>query len=452
MRVHTLVVEIGSTITKVSAFSSLKGRNPVYLGKGIAKTTVEEGDVTKGLRKAIEDLKKKLNTEKLTWTHLFGNSSAAGGLRMTVHGLVPQMTAKAAKEAALGAGAIVKLITSGVIFPSQLKRVEEINPNIILLSGGVDFGEDRMVVENARRLSSISVRPPVIFAGNCAVKDEVRDIFESKGFKIYITENVYPEIDRLDVEPVRKVIQEVFEEHIIHAPGMEKIRNWVEGDIIPTPGAVMNSFKLLYKEIGDIMGFDVGGATTDVHSVTKGKKEKDSVVIYPEPVAKRTVEGDLGVYVSSRNVLKEVDPMERDDIEKKFKYLSPIPRKRTEISLTKKLAKICVRVSLLRHVGEMRYLYTPTGKIRAIFGRDLRNVKWVVGTGGVFTSIPSTKKFLKELFKGERDDRFLLPENPKILIDRYYIFSAMGTVAHLYPEGAKKLLLESLGFKDSLFG
>ncbi|MCD6168910.1 MAG: glutamate mutase L [Caldisericia bacterium] len=451
MRVHTLVVEIGSTITKVSAFSSLKGRNPRYLGKGIAKTTVDEGDVTRGLERAIDDLKNKLGTHKLTWTHLFGNSSAAGGLRMTVHGLVLEMTAKAAKEAALGAGAIVKLITAGLITPHDLKKIEEIKPNIILLSGGVDFGEDRIVVENAKRLSTISIKPPVVFAGNRAVRDIVRDIFKSKGFKVYITENVYPEIDKLNIEPVRKVIQGVFEEHIIHAPGMEKIRNWVEGDIIPTPGAVMNSFMLLYKEIGDIMGFDVGGATTDVHSVTKGKKDKDSIVIYPEPIAKRTVEGDLGVYVSAKNVLNEIDPLNREEIEKKFKYLSPIPEKRREVNLTKKLAEICVKTALLRHVGEVRYLYTPTGKIKAIFGKDLRNVKWVVGTGGVFTHIPSMKTFLKRLFKNTENERLLLPTNPKILIDKYYIFSAMGTISNLYPIGAKKLLLESLGFKDNLF-
>ncbi len=451
MKIEVLVVEIGSTITKISAFQNMKKGDPVYLGKGIAPTTINEGDVTIGLNNAIEDLKRKIKVDKLTWSHMYGNSSAAGGLKMTVHGLVPEMTAKAAKEAALGAGAITKLITSGLIGNFDLKKVEEIKPNIILLSGGVDYGEKDMVIENAKRLSTLSIRPPVIYAGNKAIQEEVKEIFEKNGFKIYITENVYPEIDKLNIEPVRKIIQKVFEEHIVVAPGMEKIRNYVEGEIIPTPGAVMNSFILLYDEIGDVMGFDVGGATTDVHSVTEGKIEKDSIVVYPEPKAKRTVEGDLGVFVSSQNVLNLFDELEIERLKEKMRYLKPIPKTRSEIFITKKLSEMCIKTSLLRHVGEVRFLYTPSGKLKAIYGKDLRGIKYVVGTGGVLTQIPSMKEYLKEIYKNIYDERILLPKNPKILIDRFYIFSSIGTISKLYKNASKKLLLETLGLKDEMF-
>lgn len=451
MKIEVLVVEIGSTITKVSAFNGLKKGNPIFLGKGISNTTIIEGDVTIGLNKAIDDLKNKLKEEKLTWSSMYGNSSAAGGLKMTVHGLVPEMTAKAAKEAALGAGAITKLVTSGLISKYDLKKIEEIKPNIILLSGGVDYGEKDLVLENAKRLSTLNCKPPVIYAGNKAIKEEVKDIFKEKDFKIYLTENVYPEIDKLNIEPVRKIIQKVFEEHIIHAPGMEKIKKYLEGDIIPTPGAVMNAFILLYNEIGDVMGFDVGGATTDVHSVTEGESEKDSIVVYPEPKAKRTVEGDLGVYVSSHNVLELFDEMEVEKVKNYLKYLKPIPKTKNEIYITKKLAEMCIKTSLLRHVGEVRFLYTPSGKLKAIYGKDLRSIKYVVGTGGVLTKIPSMKNYLKEIFKNVFDERILLPKNPKILIDRYYIFSSIGTILKIYKKSMKKLLLQSLGLNEKMF-
>jgi len=451
MKIEVLVVEIGSTITKVSAFSNLKKKNPVYLGKGISSTTTKEGDITIGLRNAIEDLKNKLNIEKLTWSYMYGNSSAAGGLKMTVHGLVPEMTAKAAKEAALGAGAITKLVTSGIISKYDLEKIEEIKPNIILLSGGVDYGESNMIIENAKRLSNLNIRPPIVYAGNKAIQEEVKNIFLKKNFKVYITENVYPEIDKLNIEPVRKIIQKVFEEHIVNAPGMEKIRNYVEGEIIPTPGAVMNAFILLYDEIGDVMGFDVGGATTDVHSVTEGKIEKDSIVIYPEPIAKRTVEGDLGVYVSHQNVINLFDELEVEKIKKYLKYLKPIPKTKNEIYITKKLAEMCIKTSLLRHVGEVRFLYTPSGKLKAIYGKDLRGIKYVVGTGGVLTQIPSMKKYIKEIYKNIDDERILLPKNPKILIDNNYIFSSIGTISKIYKEASKKLLLESINFNNKMF-
>ncbi len=451
MKIDTLVVEIGSTITKVNAFDKIKSKNPIYLGKGISYTTVNEGDITIGLNRSIEDLKNKLKVDKITWSHMYGNSSAAGGLKMTVHGLVPEMTAKAAKEAALGAGAITKMVTAGLLSQYDLKKIEEINPNIILLSGGVDYGEKDIVLENAKRLSTLNVKPPIIYAGNIAIQEEAKKIFEEKNFKVYITENVYPEIDKLNIEPVRRVIQKVFEEHIIHAPGMEKIRDYIEGEIIPTPGAVMNSFTLLYEEIGDVMGFDIGGATTDVHSVTEGKVEKDSIVIYPEPLNKRTVEGDLGVYVSSQNVLNLFSDLEKEKLSEYMKYLKPIPKTKNEILITKKLGEMCLKTSLLRHVGEIRFLYTPSGKLKAIYGKDLRNVKYVIGTGGVLTQIPSMKKMMEEIFKGIIDERILLPKNPKILIDKNYIFSSIGTISKIYKEASIKLLIESIGLKDKMF-
>ena len=80
---------------------------------------------------------------------MFAASSAAGGLKMTVHGLVHDMTAKAGKEAALGAGAVIRLVTAGILTNHELKKIAEIKPNIILLAGGVDYGESRTVVANA---------------------------------------------------------------------------------------------------------------------------------------------------------------------------------------------------------------------------------------------------------------------------------------------------------------
>jgi len=113
MIIDVLVAEIGSTTTAVNAFTNIKTNNPRFLGQGYAQTTISEGDVTIGLNQAIEDLKQKLNATSLTWQESFASSSAAGGLKMTVHGLVYDMTVKAAKEAALGAGANIHLISAG---------------------------------------------------------------------------------------------------------------------------------------------------------------------------------------------------------------------------------------------------------------------------------------------------------------------------------------------------
>ena len=265
-RAEIIVTDIGSTITKLSAFAGLgAGRNACFLGQGLGLTTVAEGDVVRGLEAARKDLEKRLavNTRDAA---LMAASSAAGGLRMTVHGLTRDMTLRAAREASLGAGAIVTFTTAGKIYPDAMEEVRRINPNIILLAGGVDYGDRDIVMANARSLASLKLEIPLIYAGNKTVRSEIRRLFESAGMPVFIVDNVYPRIDELNIDPVRKIIQEVFARHIVKAPGMEKVWEMVRDAIMPTPGAVMRATEILAEVMGDVMVVDVGGATTDVHS------------------------------------------------------------------------------------------------------------------------------------------------------------------------------------------
>ncbi len=260
-----------------------------------------------GLQGAVDDLCKKMNIDSLEYDEMLATSSAAGGLKMTVHGLVYDMTAKAAKEAALGAGGIIHYITAGKLRRTDLAKIKEIKPNLILIAGGVDYGERDTALDNAEKIRALGLNTPIIYAGNIENQEEMKLIFdEESGQKLYNVENVYPKIDDLNVEPCRKVIQDAFEEHIIHAPGMEHVRDMVNGPIIPTPGAVMECTKLLYDCLGDLIVLDVGGATTDLHSVATESDKIARIMIAPEPKAKRTVEGDLGVYVNRMKVIESI--------------------------------------------------------------------------------------------------------------------------------------------------
>jgi len=141
MKVDVLVAEIGSTTTVVNAFKNIDSDDPVFWGQGQAPTSVLEGDVRVGLQGAIDDLCAKKGIEELEYDEMLATSSAAGGLKMTVHGLVYDMTAKAAKEAALGAGGIIHYVTAGKLRRTDLKKIQDIQPNLILIAGGVDYGE-----------------------------------------------------------------------------------------------------------------------------------------------------------------------------------------------------------------------------------------------------------------------------------------------------------------------
>jgi uncharacterized protein (TIGR01319 family) len=223
---------------------------------------------------------------------------------MTVHGLTQSMTARAAREAALGAGAIVKLVTVGALDAYDLEAIREIQPNIILLAGGVDYGEKRVVLKNAESLASIGLNIPIIYAGNSVIRTPIREIFESAGIETLLADNVFPDVDVLNIEPVRYLIQEVFNRHIIHGPGMHRLGSLTDHPILPTPGAVLHAAELFAEALGDCLVFDVGGATTDVHSVSEGSREWADRLTEPEPRAKRTVEGDLGVYINARNIIE----------------------------------------------------------------------------------------------------------------------------------------------------
>jgi len=294
MLIDILVAEIGSTTTLVNAFNNIESEAPAFLGQGSAPTSIKEGDVRIGLDNAIKNLKKQLIDQpvEITWDSFFATSSAAGGLRMTVHGLVYDMTVKAAKEAALGAGANIHQITAGKMRQSDIDRMISIRPNIIMIAGGVDFGERDTALKNAKAictaLNLASFKIPVIYAGNIENQDEIKTIFADYEGKLVLVDNVYPRIDDLNITPARKIIQEVFEDHIIHAPGMEHIRDMVDGPILPTPGGVMLATEILKETIGDLIVIDVGGATTDIHSVTLGSEEINRILISPEPYAKRT--------------------------------------------------------------------------------------------------------------------------------------------------------------------
>ncbi len=447
----TLVAEIGSTTTVVNAFTGLDGENPCFVGQGFAPTSVSRGDVLLGLNQALEQLRDRLG-EELNYDGFYATSSAAGGLKMTVHGLVYDMTVKAAREAALGAGAVLRLATAGKLGEADLGQIFAVGPNIILLSGGVDYGDKEVVLHNARVLSQAlekrKTETPVIYAGNTAAAQEVEGIFRARGMEISLVENVYPNIDQLNVEPTRKAIQRVFEKHITQAPGMSRIREKVLGEIMPTPGAVMQGARELYAEIGDLMVVDVGGATTDVHSVTEGAEEISKISTGPEPVAKRTVEGDLGVYVNAPHLTELIG---KESLASRYGggftgLIKPVPESDEEIAMSRELTAKAVEVAVKRHAGRLITTYGPGGRITLAEGKDLTKVKFVIGTGGALTRLPGGAEILQSVTSDQAKE--LLPRRTAaVLLDNYYIFASLGVLARRHRTGATYLMRESMGIE-----
>lgn len=453
MKLDVIVAEIGSTTTVVSGFSNLDS-NPRLVGQGHGPTTVEAGDVCYGLEAALAHLRANLNVSNLEWEHIYACSSAAGGLKMTVHGLVYDMTARAAREAALGAGAVLHQVTAGLLSDSDLEQVVAASPNIILLAGGVDHGERDIILANAGKLAALDLPIPLIYAGNASIKHDISKLFANSAFHLNIVENVYPRIDELNIEPTRRAIQAAFEEHIIHAPGMERIRELVDGPIQPVPGAVLNAAITLYHALGDLVAFDVGGATTDVHSVTPGSDEINSILLSPEPLAKRTVEGDLGVYVNALNIIELIGHAElsaRLGEAEPSQLLAPIPTSPQQIALAEELTAVAVKHALKRHAGKISFIYGPGGRQKIARGKDLTRTRYLIGTGGALTRLPRGRELLANVLQ-HRDPASLAPgSETKVLLDDNYIMAAAGVLSRTHPRAAAQLMLDSLamgGGKD----
>ncbi len=450
---NALVYEIGSTTTLVNYFTDVDTEHPRFAGGAQAPTSVDQGDVTIGLLEARDALEAQIGS--INPTKVLATSSAAGGLRMSVHGLVHDMTVKAAKEAALGAGANITFLTSGKLRRTELRQIKERKPNIFLIAGGVDFGERDTALHNIELLLNLDLGIPFIYAGNIENQEEIRLMFEEKGREgdLFLCENVYPRLDQLNVEPTRAVIQDVFEAHITQAKGMAKIREAVDSHVIPTPGSVMLATKLLAEEFQDVLTLDVGGATSDVHSVTSGSEEIASISISPEPEAKRTVEGDLGLFINRENLLgyfvpeklaQEAD-LAIEALQYEIEHFHPIPQTPEAVRLSCALARKAVELSVTRHAGQFLDFYYSGGKRQGAQGKDLTMIRLVVGTGGALTRLPCAKQIMEDIPSMNKGDRLFPREGIRVLVDREYIMASLGVLSMEYPGAALILLKNSLG-------
>ena len=450
MHADVLIAEIGSTTTLMNAF--LLGDEPRYLGQGMAPTTVLEGDVRVGLSRALEDLESRLG-DKITYDKMLATSSAAGGLRMSVHGLVYDMTVRAAEAAALGAGGVIRQVTGGKMSKYDLMDLKALHPNLILIAGGTDYGERETALYNSEQVAALGMRDvPVLYAGNVQNQNIVKSIFEAAGIPVFLTENVYPRLDELNIEPCRKMIQKVFEQHIVRAPGMEGIRDMVTGPILPTPGAVMEAARLLYDDIGDLVVLDIGGATTDVHSVSEGSPEIAALATRPEPFNKRTVEGDLGLFINARHLVDAIGPEELSreldiDTEAVMAAYAPIPATKEQMKLTERLCLEAGQTAIRRHAGHYRYIYLPEGRKTMTEGKDLSQVKYIVGTGGALTRLPHRESLLRQMADMNGSGTMLYPKpgEAQLLFDNDYIMASLGVLSKEYPQEALSLMKRSMG-------
>jgi uncharacterized protein (TIGR01319 family) len=442
-----LLIDFGSTFTKVVAVDLPKVE---VVATARVPSTVET-DITVGLENALKEIAGKTSLTNLEKKEALACSSAAGGLRMVCAGFVPELTSQAANLAALGAGAKVIGSYSYKLTQSEVSEIEGLAPDILLLAGGTDGGDEQVIVHNARLFSRTGPAiSNIIVAGNKTAYDEIRTAFADNRKNVVYTRNVMPEIGVLNVAPCNKEIRELFMKNIIEAKGIARARAIIKDVIMPTPSAVLEAAKLLsggFKNdsgFGELIVIDPGGATTDVHSIARGIPARPDIIMVglPEPYEKRTVEGDLGLKYNLDRLMELAAARETPPgfpaAVARF-HQGGLPETPAEFASHLLLSCLMVEVAMERHAGRIEVIYTPTGERLIQHGKDLTGVKTVIGTGGPIVFSREPRKILEGVLFREAQPFVLRPENPKFYIDEQYLLFAVGLLSQSEP--AKALAL-----------
>jgi uncharacterized protein (TIGR01319 family) len=448
-----LCVDFGSTFTKAALVDGDTGE---LLASTSHRTTIDR-DVLDGLDACREAL--CIEHPDVASAEVLACSSAGGGLRIAVVGNEELVTAEAGRRVALSSGGKVVAVlgrTSADVLYRDLGRTAR--PDVVLLTGGTDGGDEEGIALGARRIAASGWRGPVVVAGNVEARDAVLDALGD--LPVIVTDNVVPRIGVLEPTPARRAVREMFLAHVIGGKHLSSRVDSATGSGFiemvrgATPDLVLGGVEVLAAESGGdgVVVVDVGGATTDVHSVVRLDPEDAGLsreVVATTPVT-RTVEGDLGMRWSALSTWEAgeeaglLGPDLRAAAARRAEDPAFLPETGAERHEEEQIAMTAAVLALRRHVGRSRVVVGPDGRVVERSGKDLREVDLLVGSGGVLRhSDPESSRRVLDALTGISPEGWQQPEHPRTVVDRDYVLAAVGLLAERRP-GAAAALARSL--------
>jgi uncharacterized protein (TIGR01319 family) len=422
-----LCVDFGSTFTKAVLLDPASG---ALLAAASVPTTIST-DVLDGYRSICETIAAAGFPPA---DEVLACSSAGGGLRLAVVGYERSVTAEAGYRVGLSAGAKIVHIASGPMTTAQVAVLRAARPDVVLLVGGTDGGNAEVLLHNGSALAKARLGAPVVVAGNVEARGEVALALESTGRRFILTDNVLPQIGVINPDGARAAIRQMFLRHVIGGKHLSKGPQFASMVRAATPDAMLAGVEALAAAThGDVLVFDIGGATTDVYSVIS--PEGEDATLRKEVVAPlwhaRTVEGDLGMRWNARGVARaatvehllsgaELERLQAwaERVEADPAYL---PEGEREVDLDLTMARVGVLTAVRRHARPAR----PGDP-----ARPLARLAHVIGSGGVLRHSP--KAMQDRVLRAVITDvggGWNVPTDARTTVDSAYLLFAAGLLA-----------------------
>jgi uncharacterized protein (TIGR01319 family) len=431
-------VDFGSTFTKALLVDLGTG---AVLASAEHRTTIDT-DVLDGYDACLAEL--TAVDPRAATAEVLACSSAGGGLRIAVVGNEELVTAEAGRRVALSSGG--KVVTVRAVAQGHDLDLAEAAPDVVLLTGGTDGGNHEPILRAARGLVDAGWRGPTVVAGNVEARAEVGAILA--GVPHVLTDNVVPQIGVLAPAGARAATRELFLSHVIGGKHLstrarQGINTFTAMVCGATPDVVLTGVELLAAAAGEVVVVDVGGATTDVHSVVELDPEDAQLardVVAPTPVT-RTVEGDLGMRWSALSTVEEAGLAQLTEAARRRRD-DPgfLPTTAMELDEDEAIARAAVSLALRRHAGRSKVVVSPEGRVVERSGVDLRAVDLVVGSGGVLRHGRDgvAERVLGPSIGSHSD--WQLPERAQVVVDTDYVLAAVGLLAAEHPDAAYRLV------------
>ncbi len=409
-----LAIDCGSSLTRTLLLDLVEGEYRL-VAQAQAPSTVEPpwNDVMVSVRQTLQQISEitgwQLLDERgqiITPQHRDGGVDAVAAtasvgepMRLLLSGIMPQVSLKSARRALSGSYTTLEGIISldrrqdGISnsdIEAQVRKIQEVKPDAIVLVGGVDGGPSEPILRSAEAIALACSalpkveRPLVIYAGNAQAREQVAEIAGTEAH-LQAVDNVRPSMEVENPGPLQVEVEELYrQKKMDRVPGLSTLAAWSPVPVLPSAQALAHSIQYLAQTNGiNVLGVDVGGGSTAAAAVLNEQLEL-------------AISSKLGSSHNAARILERVPPesilrwlpfeIDPGELENKLvnKSLRPrtLPSTRQDLLIEQALAREILR--LLTADLMARWKDTPGSGDLAY----LPKFHLIIGGGGVLSNVP----------------------------------------------------------------